>query len=99
MSELSNYNVTVDTQNHVYSSSRDLYYLKANISITVHGSDAVLCVETESAAAFKLILRDQRHVRDREKPVYSVEQGPEGPLRPHSRYFRRGTYPTQYPAT
>ena len=86
----------------MYAIPPDLYYLKANISITVHGSDAVVCVETESAAAFKLILRDvrdQRHVRDRKKLVYSVEQGPEGPLPPHSRYFRRGAYPTQYPAT
>ena len=54
----------------MYTLPPDLYYLKANISITVHGSDAVVCVETESAAAFKLILRDvrdQRYIRDREK--------------------------------
>ena len=82
MSEWSKYSdYRVDAHKHGYTSSARylLYYvyiytlspdLRANISITVNGSDAVVCVETESAAAFKLILRDardERYIRDRER--------------------------------
>ena len=45
----------------------DLILLVTNISVTVSGSSAVVCVETEGAASVKLILRDareQRYIRE-----------------------------------
>ena len=52
-----------------------------------------MCVETESAAAFKLILRDvrgQRYIRDRNIIVYHYEQEKGGQRASTPQYFRRG---------
>ena len=41
-----------------------------NIAVTVSGSSADVCVETDAAATVKLILRDateQRHIKNSEK--------------------------------
>ena len=51
----------------------DLAYLETNISVTVSGSTAVVCVETEGATTIKLILRDAREQRyTRESEIHCL---------------------------